>query len=124
MAMNNKYTSRRNFLKYASAGLTGIIASGFFPLLRAQDKELRLYVGTYTSGESVGIYRCSFNTSSGKFRLTGETGGINNPSYLTVTPSGDYLYSVNESDDYRDTGGGAVSAFAIDKASGDLSFIN
>ncbi len=122
--MNNKYASRRNFLKYAGAGLTGIVASGIFPLLRAQDKELRLYVGTYTSGDSVGIYQCSFNTGTGQLRLTGETGGINNPSYLAVTPSGDYLYSVNESDDYRDTGGGAVSAFAVDKASGDLTFIN
>ena len=122
--MNRKSTSRRNFLKYSGAGLTGLVAFSISPRITAQNKDLRLYVGTYTSGESVGIYRCAFDQRSGDIRITGETGGINNPSYLAITDSGEYLYSVNESDDYRDTGGGAVSAFAVDQATGDLTFIN
>ncbi|MBK7863708.1 MAG: lactonase family protein [Archangiaceae bacterium] len=41
-----------------------------------------------------------------------------NPSFLAVHPSKRYLYAVNESS------AGAVSAFAIDQASGALTFIN
>jgi 6-phosphogluconolactonase len=46
------------------------------------------------------------------------------PSFLAFAPDALHLYAVNEGDDVGGTGAGAVSAFAIDPASGGLSFIN
>jgi 6-phosphogluconolactonase len=43
-----------------------------------------------------------------------------NPSFLAVDSSGQFLYAVNELDTFRDQPTGGVSAFAIDRKSGHL----
>src|SRR5262249_53964110 len=47
-----------------------------------------------------------------------------NPSFLALHPSGRYLYAVNEVETFRKKKAGAVSAFAIDPKTGDLTLLN
>jgi 6-phosphogluconolactonase len=77
-----------------------------------------VYVGTYTKGQSRGIYAFRFN-SKGKLTPLGVAAETLNPSFLVEHPNHKFLYAVNE-------GGGAnaVSAFAIDSATGKLKPLN
>jgi 6-phosphogluconolactonase len=77
-----------------------------------------LFIGTYTSGKSKGIYVYRFNTGTG----TGtelSTIPAKNPSYLSVSPDGKHLYATNE-----DELAGSVGAYAFDPATGRLAFLN
>jgi 6-phosphogluconolactonase len=80
-------------------------------------QDWNVYVGTYTSGPSKGIYAYKFDRSTGKLTPTGLAGESSNPSFLAVHPSQRYLYAVNENDT------GMVSAFAIE-TSGKLKALN
>lgn len=79
-----------------------------------------LFAGSYTNTGGKGIYVYKFDVGTGKATLISTTESVN-PSYLAMSPGGKYLYSVNE------TGGadsGGVSAFAFNKLTGKLNFIN
>ncbi len=90
----------------------------------------RVYVGTFTSappharGRAEGIYVYQMDPSSGALTLAHTKRGIVNPAFLAVDPRRRYLYAVNEVPEIDGHPGGAVSAFAIDPASGDLTFLN
>ncbi len=87
--------------------------------------ELLVYVGTYTRGtKSTGIYRCKLNLNTGELQQLGVTSDVDNPSFLTIHPSGKLLYCVNEVGDFDGTSSGAVSAFAISSDDGSLRFLN
>ena len=77
-----------------------------------------MFVGTYTTGKSEGIYVYRFNTSTGEAGLL-STIASKNPSYLAIAPNGRYLYSVNESGET-----GEVSSFQFDRGTGRLFLIN
>jgi len=81
-------------------------------------KEL-LYVGTYSVRGSEGIYVLEFDRKAGTLRQVGTAGGAKSPSFLAFHPLGRYLYAVNEGAE-----GGSVSAFAIDRQTGQLSLLN
>jgi 6-phosphogluconolactonase len=85
---------------------------------------VRVYVGTYTSGESKGIYRLRLDLATGTLSLAGEPTAARNPSFLALHPSGRFLYAVNEIGESREDTGGAVSAFAVDPRTGSLTFLN
>jgi 6-phosphogluconolactonase len=85
---------------------------------------VRVYVGTYTSGESKGIYRLQLDLATGALSVAGEPTAARNPSFLAFHPSGSFLYAVNEIGESRDDKGGAVSAFAVDSRTGSLTFLN
>lgn len=87
-----------------------------------QDGPITLYVGTYASGTSEGIYRLKLDRKTGELTKAGATSGVKNPSFLAIHPSGRYLYCVCEVDDFGKNAGG-VSAFEIDK-SGELKLLN
>ncbi len=83
---------------------------------QTQDR-YRVYIGTYTDENSQGIYQSELNLADGSLsspKLAGETPS---PSFLAIHPSHRYLYAVNEAD-------AAISAFAIDSATGRLSLLN
>lgn len=87
------------------------------------DKKNRYYhllVGTYTSGSSEGIYVYRFDSQTGTFTLEHTEIGVENPSFLTVSPDNSYVYAVNEASGDN----GAVSAFHFDNKTGKLTFIN
>jgi len=122
--MNKDVCSRRTFLKYSGLAAAGAVLPGFLKSCGSSESGRTMYVGTYTSGESVGIYRCRFASDSGILELLGETPEVTDPSYLAIAPNNRFLYTVNEIDNFRDMPSGAVSAFAIDAKSGALSFLN
>lgn len=78
-----------------------------------QIQNLRLYVGTYTDGDSEGIYSLSFDPATGLLDSQRLEAKIPNPSFLTVSRDGHFLYAVQETDDF-DTASGGLSAFRID----------
>ena len=52
------------------------------------------------------------------------TGGVNNPSYLTLDRARRFLYTVEETEEFEGEKSGAVSAFRVNRRDGSLSFIN
>ncbi len=83
-----------------------------------------LYVGTYTSGASEGIYVYKFNTETGELTQPFTVENVVEPSFLAIQPQHKYLYAVNETEEYEGEKSGAVSAFAIDRKTGGLRFLN
>ena len=83
-----------------------------------------VYVGTYTRGESLGIYRLRLDLETGKLTSVGVTEDVENPSFLAIHPTGRFLYAVNEVGNFSGNRSGAVSAFAIDRRSGALKLLN
>lgn len=83
-----------------------------------------VYVGTYTGGESKGIYRYQLNLTSGSLAPKGLAAELIHPSFLAIHPNRRFLYSVNEVGNFRGLKSGAVSAFALDATTGELTFLN
>lgn len=86
--------------------------------------QLRLYVGTYTRGESKGIYVCDFDRTTGTLTVAENTARVPNPSFLACHPNGQFLYSVSETGAFRGSPSGSVAAFSIDPSSGALTLLN
>lgn len=88
--------------------------------------ELRLYVGTYTSGtsKSKGIYLLTFDVKTGLLSEPVLVAETEEPSFLAVSRDGKFLYSVNETLKFEGKDSGYVSSFAIDKKTGSLTFLN
>src|SRR5436190_22345632 len=79
-----------------------------------------LYVGTYTEGtRSEGIYLVRMDRRSGELLQVGAVKAGANPSFLSMHPNGRVLYAVKELEPT-----GAVSAFAIERATGALTRLN
>ncbi len=90
----------------------------------AKSSKFWVYVGTYTGGKSKGIYRCAFDADSGKLSEATLAAQTVNPSFLALHPSNHYLYAVGEIDNFDGKRSGAVAAFAVDAASGELKRLN
>ncbi len=80
-----------------------------------------LFAGTYTGTGSKGIYVYNFNATTGKAKCVSNTDSVVNPSYLTVSHNGNYVYAVNETNGDHP---GKVSAFSFNKKDGRLHFLN
>lgn len=89
-----------------------------------QDTKYIAYVGTYTYGESEGIYIFSLDTSTGRFEPIGVSKKLENPSYLAISKDSKYLYTVMETDEFNGEKGGAVGSFLINRETGKLEFLN
>lgn len=83
-----------------------------------------VYVGTYTQGNSKGIYAYRYDDVSGDLTSLGLAAESVNPSFLAVPRSQRFVYAVNETGDYQGKSSGAVSAFAINRNSGKLTLLN
>lgn len=120
--------TRRGFIKAAGLGVVGgALARGGADALAqrvAAGRELLVYVGTYTSGASKGIYLYRLDLADGSLKHLGTTEGVVNPSYLTLEPGRRFLYAVNEVEDFGGEKSGAVSAFAVEPKTGALRFLN
>jgi len=86
-------------------------------LMNCSKPTIPLYVGTYTDGESEGIYVLQFNTETGELFNNQLATKTDNPSFLAYSPNREYLYSVNE----KETG--SVSGFKVN-IDGTLDLIN
>ncbi len=110
---------RREFTKRAAWLAAGALSG-------AVARPVRAYVGTYSSpqgpegskGRGSGVYLFEMDPQSGMLTQREVFKDDTNPSWLALDKTRTHLYAANE------TGGGAVSAFSIDSASGELTLLN
>jgi 6-phosphogluconolactonase len=100
----------------AAFGLSAVAAS--------RDAERLVYFGTYTGKKSKGIYVSRLDTKTGKLSAPELAAEVASPSFLAVPPKGRFLYAVNEASQSAGKPAGAVSAFALDPATGKLTLLN
>lgn len=79
-----------------------------------------VFFGTYTNGQSEGIYVCELNLDTGILTDSQFWCKADNPSYIAIDQKRHILYVANEVDEFMGKPGGAVSSYAIDQASGEL----
>lgn len=77
------------------------------------------FVGTYTKGESKGIYSFSFDAETGKIDNIKLSAEIENPTYLAIDKKNKFLYSV-----VKESDNGGIAAFSIDEDASTLKFLN
>ncbi|MFZ4058613.1 MAG: lactonase family protein [Ferruginibacter sp.] len=83
-----------------------------------------LLCGTYTHTESKGIYVYDFDTNTGTANLVSTT-FAKNPSYITPSADGKYVYAVLENaDTVGKYIGGGIASYAFDANSGNLKSLN
>ncbi len=80
-----------------------------------------LLIGTYTSTGSKGIYVYNFNVQTGNAKWVSNTDSVVNPSYITLSHNGKFVYAVNET---NGSDPGKVSAFSFNNKKGTLKFLN
>jgi 6-phosphogluconolactonase len=84
----------------------------------AANEKFTGYFGTYTKGDSEGIYSFTLDATNGKIKDVKAAAALENPTYLTISEDNRFLYAVA-----KEEGTGGVAGFKI-KDSGELSFIN
>jgi len=81
-----------------------------------------LFTGTYTDGKpGKGIYAYSMQPETGVLTLAGTGEDITNPSFLAVSPNGQYLYACT---DTKTLVPGNIRSFAIDTTTCAIRYIN
>ncbi len=89
-----------------------------------------VYVGSYTRlepyprGRAEGIAVFRLDPATGALTLLQTAGGALNPSFLALDPTRRFLYAVNGVPEIDGHPGGAVSAYAVDRTTGTLTFLN
>ncbi|MEZ4862316.1 MAG: lactonase family protein [Caldilineaceae bacterium] len=117
-----------------TAGLAHVFAQGEGEMASGQEARF-VYVGTYTRSAPGGWSAlASVNHPEGVavFAVGAGMGDLNliqtvpsdNPSFVAMHPSGDFLYVLNEIADYEGEAKGSLEAYAIDDESGQLTLIN
>lgn len=91
--------------------------------------QIQVYIGTFTAmephgrGRAGGMYIARLDPDSGELTSVQTVPGVDNPSFVTLDPGQRHLYAVNEVPEYDGHSGGSVSAFAIDPATGGLTYL-
>lgn len=91
----------------------GFLAISLLTLWIMKAETFQVYVGTYTGPRSEGIYSFRFDSETGVVESRGLAAKSKSPSYLAVHPSGRFLYSANEADQWNGRPGGFLSSFAV-----------
>ena len=79
-----------------------------------------MYIGPCTGKHDGGILRCDLDMTTGALSSPVIVGETINPSFLTISSDGNYLYCVNEIQDFAGQAAGAVTSFKIDRKDGKL----
>jgi len=103
-----------------------LLSASATPAPAAAKDQYIFYVGTYTEegSKSKGIYAYRYDGKTAQITPLGVAAETVNPSWVTLHPNGRFLYAVNEIRNYQGPNSGGVSAFALDRASGMLRFLN
>ena len=128
---SNGNISRRELLKQSVA--FAMLRSALTPLHASaaggRSGKILAYVGTYSAAvdgggsNGKGIYLFEMDITSGELSLIKLAAEARNASWLSLDPSGRHLYAVNEVADF-DGNSGSVSAFAVNRANGELQLLN
>ena len=89
----------------------------------SKNVSLRLYIGTYTTGNSRGIYRATLDQVTGKLSQPVVAVEARDPSFLALHPNGHFLYAVGAFTGTADQTIGRVSAYQIEPDGG-LTLLN
>jgi 6-phosphogluconolactonase len=84
---------------------------------------IRIYVGTYTEGESKGIYRLLLDPATGRLTPQGSPAEAVSPSFLAMSEDGTRLFAVNETGSSAADPPGSVTSFSVDPATGALALL-
>jgi 6-phosphogluconolactonase len=82
-------------------------------------QQFRGYIGTYTKGNSKGIYSFILDTKIERITDVCLVAEQENPTYLAFSKNNQYLYSVVKVDNF-----GGVAAYAVHERTGELSPLN
>lgn len=124
-----EHTTRRKLLKQSIAFAA---LSPAFPLLQGavgSSQRILAYVGTYSTAldgggnNGKGINLFEMNPGTGELRLIKLAAEARNASWLSLDPSGRYLYGANEIADFGGKSG-AVTAYKVDRDNGNLRQLN
>src|SRR5436190_17726854 len=132
--------SRRSFLKASTVfvGSAPLLAGVIKAHSAAMKAPLMAYVGTFSSplrdmlptqvdlppGNGRGIHLYQVDRSAGALTPSGVFESGTSPNCLAVNSAGTRLYSTNETDRVGENNEGTVSAFAINRADGQLTLLN
>lgn len=83
----------------------------------------RVYVGTYTGGESRGIYTMRLDLASGQLADVKLAAELSSPSFLAIHPNGRFVYAVSEIGNFQEQPVGGLSALQI-QPGGELQLLN
>jgi 6-phosphogluconolactonase len=85
---------------------------------------IHVYVGTYTDGESKGIYRLLLDPATGQLTPHGPPTEAVSPSFLALSQDGTRLFAVNETGSAATDPAGGVMSFSVDPATGALALLS
>lgn len=80
--------------------------------------------GEIVPGRGNGIGLCALDSVTGQIRCRAMLPSTPNPSHLTTSKDGKYLYCVNELKSYHDVTGSTVTAYAVDFGNGQIRQIS
>ena len=90
----------------------GVILTGC--KTNTENNVYNLYIGTYTDGESNGIYQLKFNTNTGALTDKKLAVTIENPSYIKFSPDHKMLYTILETNTFENNSGGVMAYELVD----------
>lgn len=89
-----------------------------------QKKKEIVYVGTYSTRGSEGIYVLEFDRAKGKFKKIQAVKAPDSPTFLAIHPSGKFLYAVSRGSIDEMKNSGSISSYNIDPKTGKLTLLN
>jgi 6-phosphogluconolactonase len=83
--------------------------------------EYYLLIGTYNPANHDAVFVYRFNTETGKADSVSAMDGVENPSFLVISPDHHHVYTVSETHGPK---GGGVYAYSFDEKTGHLKYID
>ncbi|MGG1552703.1 lactonase family protein [Paenibacillus ferrarius] len=82
------------------------------------------FIGSYADSKNPGVYTALFDEAKGSFKVTHQTAGLQNPTFLAVDTDNWRLYALSEGTDANGQRCGAAGAYQINPDSGQLTPLN
>jgi len=97
-----------------------------------QARRALLYISTYSSregpegsgGHGKGIYLFEMDPATGELSQRNVFPNESNPSWIALNPAKTHLYAGNETNEFQAGRSGSVSAYKVDRDSGNLTLVN
>lgn len=94
----------------------------FLTCIHLYSQNTYVFFGSFNHDKATeGLYVYQLDTIKGKLTKVNSLKGILNPSFLTLSPNGKYVFACTES---KTRGAGSVSSFKFNPEDGKLTFIN
>lgn len=94
------------------------------PVGTAAADSLSVYLGTYTRGDSRGIYQAQFDCETGKLHSLELAAELDSPSFLALHPSEPIVYACGELSNFGGEKAGVISALRRDPKTNRLTLLN